>query len=97
MYLGHYAFIEASSPRVPGDVARLQSAPFNPTSKSCLHFWYFMLGSGIGSLNVYVVTATGNKTLWTLSGLQANSWQSAQVSFTSTSTYTVNILIYIEI
>ncbi|XP_033751987.1 MAM and LDL-receptor class A domain-containing protein 1-like [Pecten maximus] len=88
---GHYAFIEASSPRVPGDIARIQSQSFTPGGSRCFHFWYFLTGSGIGSLNVYLVTASGNQTLWSLSGNQKNMWQSAQVSLNSTTQFTVII------
>jgi hypothetical protein len=83
--IGHYAFIESSRPRVKGDKAWLQSPKINPTTRKCLHFWYHMLGSGIGSLNVVVRTATTNKTVWSLSGAQQtntqqNMWFSAQVN-----------------
>lgn len=87
--LGHYAFIESSAPRVPGDVARLQSTQFQ-ASTQCLHFWYHMYGSGIGTLNVYVVTSSGNKTVWSLSGNQGNAWNSAQVAVTSNVQYNVS-------
>lgn len=90
-FLGHYAFIESSAPRVPGDVARLQSTQFQ-ASTQCLHFWYHMYGSGIGTLNVYVVTSSGNKTVWSLSGNQANAWNSAQVAVTSNTQYNVSTI-----
>lgn len=90
--LGHYAFIEASAPRVPGDVARLQSTQFAASTTQCLHFWYHMYGSGIGTLNVYVVTASGNQTVWSMSGNQANTWHSAQVAVSSNLQYNVSHL-----
>lgn len=49
-----------------------------------------MYGSGIGTLNVYVVTSSGNKTVWSLSGNQANAWNSAQVAVTSNVQYNVS-------
>lgn len=48
-----------------------------------------MYGSGIGTLNVYVVTSSGNKTVWSLSGNQGNAWNSAQVAVTSNVQYNV--------
>jgi hypothetical protein len=39
---GHYAFIEASAPRVQGDRAWLQSPLMQPTTTVCLNFWYVM-------------------------------------------------------
>lgn len=45
MVVGHYIYIEASTPRHPGDVARLLS-PWYPSdlSNRCFYFWYHMYG-----------------------------------------------------
>lgn len=49
-------FIEASSPRVPGDSAQLVSESFDRTTGTgrCLRFWYHMFGTQMGTLNVYL-------------------------------------------
>ena len=50
---GYYIYIETSSPRVLGDVARLISPSILPSSTPVwLTFWYHMYGNTIGTLNV---------------------------------------------
>lgn len=46
-------YIETSSPRVTGDIARLISPIYQDTDAVCLTFWYHMYGNGIGTLRVY--------------------------------------------
>lgn len=87
---GRYLFIESSSPRVPGDKARISSELFQNTTVNCLNFWYHMYGLSVGSLNVYMVTSTSNMTLWTMTGNQADQWHSAQVGFKSNTPYSVS-------
>ena len=49
-------FIETSSPRKPGDVARLVSQSFAPTAGGrCISFWYNMYGQTIDTLKVLVL------------------------------------------
>ena len=48
-------YIETSSPRKPGDVARLVSQSFAPSAGgSCISFWYNMYGQTIDTLKVLV-------------------------------------------
>ena len=50
-------YIEASSPRVKGQRARLASRWFQPNAfknGACVNFWYHMYGQGIGDLDIYV-------------------------------------------
>jgi len=59
-------FIEASSPRKPGEIAKLVVAVPNNGKQSCLSFYYHMYGATAGTLNVYsgsskVLSASGNK------------------------------------
>ncbi|EDO47787.1 predicted protein [Nematostella vectensis] len=82
---GTYMFIESSSPRRPGDKARLVSQSFDtqPSQGRCMQFWYHMNGADIGTLNVIWKTGPGNQSesvLWTLSGNQQNNWLFARVS-----------------
>ena len=39
---GHYIYFESSAPRVPGDIAFLQSIPiqWSNSNQMCLQFWY---------------------------------------------------------
>lgn len=55
---GKYMYLETNEPRKAGDVAVLLSEAFDPVSSSgrCIHFWYHMYGSGIGTLSVIVKT-----------------------------------------
>jgi hypothetical protein len=88
--LGKYIFIEASAPRVKGDTARVTTQQFNPTTGSCMNFWYHMYGSGIGQLSVYLVTGTTNQTLWRLTGdSQVQTWQNGQIGIKSSKPYRV--------
>jgi len=59
-------FIEASSPRKPGEIAKLVVTVPNNGNQSCLSFYYHMYGASAGTLNVYsgsskVLSASGNK------------------------------------
>ena len=75
-------YIESSQPRKVGDKARLNSESLNKMLNRrvpyCLRFWYHMLGSGIGTLNLYIKTGQGStneKLVWSLSGNQQNQWR----------------------
>ena len=59
---GYYAYIEASSPRIAGDTARVLSGPLRSTGDTsyCFSLWYHMFGSDIGSLNVYTRDSDGS-------------------------------------
>ena len=63
-------FIEASSPRRPGDAARIISQTFTPsTTGQCLEFWYNMYGVATGTLNVYYqVGGNRGNPRWTKQG-----------------------------
>ena len=83
-------YIETSAPRRPNDNAILQSATFGANTQQCLHFWYFMFGNTIGSLNVWVKPQTGNATkVWELKGQQGVQWLQGQVAVSSTQSYQV--------
>ncbi|XP_078692072.1 MAM and LDL-receptor class A domain-containing protein 1-like [Branchiostoma floridae x Branchiostoma belcheri] len=75
--LGSYMYIETTSPRQPGDVARLIS-PVLSADVNCLEFWYHMYGSGIGELRVYQSSHLGTP-LWSLAGDQGDVWHNATV------------------
>ena len=51
---GRYMYIETSSPRVKGDVARFISGEYQQMSgDECVTFYYHMYGKDTGTLNVY--------------------------------------------
>ncbi|XP_019645259.1 PREDICTED: uncharacterized protein LOC109486004 [Branchiostoma belcheri] len=75
--VGTYMYIETSSPRQPGDIARLISSPLPDNATSCLRFYYHMYGDGVGTLNVYGRDREGNildGTMWSKSNAQNNQW-----------------------
>ncbi|XP_072014819.1 MAM and LDL-receptor class A domain-containing protein 2-like [Amphiura filiformis] len=75
---GHFMYVETSSPsnlpRLPGDIAKLESTAFPPTKGTCVSFWYHMYGNDIGELFVYLRTDVGGEekemVQWQLSGEQ---------------------------
>ncbi|KAM7428099.1 hypothetical protein ABFA07_020874 [Porites harrisoni] len=67
---GKYMYIETSSPRRPGDKAKLVVTVPNNGEASCLSFYYHMYGATVGTLNVY----SGNSKVFNISGYQSNNW-----------------------
>ncbi len=63
-------YIEASSPRKPGENAKLVVTVPNNGKQSCLSFYYHMYGASAGTLNVY----SGNIKVFSASGNQGNDW-----------------------
>ena len=83
---GPYVYAETSSPRVQGDLFTLAydgSACFDiGVGVSTVAFQYHMYGSTMGELRV---TNAAGEVVWSLSGDQGNSWQSATVDVYSPS------------
>ena len=80
-----YAYLETSSccANSSGDNARLVSPTISGTNRS-LSFYYHMLGSNIGSLNVDVrVNGSWQNAVWSISGSQGNSWNQQTVNLSS--------------
>ena len=63
-------YIETSSPRRPGDTAKLVFTVPNNGKTSCLSFYYHMYGATVGTLNVY----SGNSKVLNISGYQNFNW-----------------------
>ncbi|XP_006817542.2 MAM and LDL-receptor class A domain-containing protein 1-like [Saccoglossus kowalevskii] len=84
-----YMYIEASSPRLFGDRARLLTPTYDPTfSTLCVGFWYHMYGYDINALSVKLLEfpSPPNDTsitslLWVQVGEVGNSWVYHEVSF----------------
>ncbi|XP_033753485.1 MAM and LDL-receptor class A domain-containing protein 1-like [Pecten maximus] len=81
-------FIESSSPQRLGDKAWLASDPIQPTTGSCLTFWYNMNGAGIGTLNVYYMNSTNNK-IFSMSGNHGDVWMKGNVTLVSTQPFKI--------
>ena len=63
-------YIEASSPRQPGENAKLVVTVPDNRIPSCLSFYYHMYGASAGTLNVY----SGNTKVFSVSGNQGKNW-----------------------
>ncbi|XP_078483559.1 MAM and LDL-receptor class A domain-containing protein 1-like isoform X2 [Ciona intestinalis] len=90
---GHYIFIEASSPRVSGDVARMFSPTFVGSKESkCMKFYYHMFGTSIGSLSIYLAHGLQmGLPLWYRDSNQGDQWLLGQTTISSAKDYEVVI------
>ncbi|XP_078575824.1 MAM domain-containing glycosylphosphatidylinositol anchor protein 1-like [Branchiostoma floridae x Branchiostoma japonicum] len=87
---GYYMYVEASSPRQQGDIARLTSPTYLLYRGSqCLLFWTHMYGSSTGTLRVSVKAGNTTTEIWSRSGNQGNQWFSVAVSIPVTGSYQV--------
>lgn len=66
----------------PGDKARIESFPNDPTDGSCVEFYYYMKGIGIGTLNMWLRRGDylDPTPMWSLSGDQGGRWTRALVT-----------------
>ena len=69
-------YIEASSPRQPGDNAKLYSPPLKFFGNMCLQFYYHMSGATTGSLNVTV----SENLVFSARGDKGGMWRKASVN-----------------
>ena len=63
-------YIETSSPRKPGENAKLVLTVPDNGKQSCLSFYYHMFGESAGTLSVY----SGNNKVVSVSGDQGDNW-----------------------
>ena len=75
MFTGYYMYIETSSPRVAGDIAKLMFFVSGNKKLSCLKFFYHMYGDAMGTLTVF----SGNSVIFEASGNHGNSWKEAEI------------------
>lgn len=87
---GGYAYIDSSFPRRPGDKAKLVSTSFPAPSADapmCMHFWFHMFGSGIGTLKLLMrhfrSLDAPFREIWSLNGNAGNTWFIAQITISS--------------
>ena len=71
---GYYMYIEASSPRIAGDNAKLEIAVSEDGELSCLTFYYHMYGDGMGTLIVF----SGDVAVFNASGDHGITWIEAK-------------------
>lgn len=84
--LGHYIFIETSTPRRPNDTARIESPEVPPKATAqCVRFWYHMYGPDVNTLNVYAKVGSKLGTpVWSRTGTANNVWHFQAVDVTTT-------------
>ena len=94
---GFYAttFLKFWEDIIQGQKARLESPTI--ASAKCVEFYYFMAGTTVGELLVYLKSASqGEKVVWQLIGDQGYQWQRG--AFPVNSTYkNFNVCIYLII
>lgn len=61
-------YIDANDAHVEGDKARLETLSIKDSNVKAYNFWYYMYGSGIGSLNVYIHQSGVDKLVWSMKG-----------------------------
>lgn len=88
-YQGYFIYTEASAPTKEGWRAHLNSEPMIDKETKCMHFWYSMYGSGMGTLNVYLKTGTARQLMWSLSGNQGQRWLQGFFPFQSNVTHQI--------
>ena len=89
-----FYYIEASTPRVKGEKARLITRYILP-SYNCLAFSYHMHGSQMGRLNVYLKSQKSSEILlWRLFREQSNKWQRGEIPIQSNDTFKVRNVTY---
>ena len=69
-------YIEASSPRQPGDNAKLYSPPLKFLGNMCLQFYYHMFGATTGSLKVSI----NERQVFSESGDKGLSWNKVSIN-----------------
>lgn len=88
--IGYYMYTEASSPRVPGDTAKLNSPRLRFSGDTCLQFYYHMYGADMGTFNVYI---DGIK-VFSQSGPKGDKWLKAEVDVNLWGIYVVRNTIH---
>ncbi|GFN85250.1 MAM and LDL-receptor class a domain-containing protein 2-like [Plakobranchus ocellatus] len=85
---GHYMYIETSSPRKPGEIARMVTQRYPPTNGRCLKFWYHMYGQTVGTLALFVRNEQGKEILLdSKSGNYGDQWLLTEFDVTSLSSF----------
>ncbi|XP_077978864.1 MAM and LDL-receptor class A domain-containing protein 1-like [Glandiceps talaboti] len=94
---GYYIYIESSTPRMEGEVARLVSGIFNYHNPEgvCMMFWYHMYGPQIDYLNIYMKVEDGQANdelqLWKRFGDHGPYWKYDQIHIQESSNFKIII------
>ncbi|XP_067024603.1 MAM and LDL-receptor class A domain-containing protein 1-like isoform X1 [Acropora muricata] len=82
---GYYMYIETSSPRVQGDLARLSTPALSFSGATYITFFYHMYGATIGHLEVTV----NGRNVFSASDNKGNSWLEASINLNLRGNYPV--------
>ncbi|CAH1777885.1 unnamed protein product [Owenia fusiformis] len=86
---GSYMYIEASTPRKNGDIARMQSPQLRITDDACLTLFYHMYGKHMGSLSVIIQREQEQEVVWMSSGDKGDKWLRADIPLRTGSYYMI--------
>ena len=83
--------MEASSPALPGDKARVMSKQRKAAvAGECIGFWYHMFGLHIVTLKLILKFENGDeKTIWSMTGNKGDTWIKGNVTAYSSKPYQV--------
>ena len=90
---GYYLYIETSSPRRKGQVARLISPRMQ--GPQCMTLWYHMYGVNMGHLAIYTNRNGTLRLLWLKGGEQGYYWHKAFINIQETGEYKVRVCRFI--
>ena len=87
---GKYIYIEASSPRKPGDIAQLEGPWMR--GPQCMTFFYHMRGSTMSCVIIYIrsMATYRYKPVWLKSEDRGDHWLLAQISINTTEIFQVS-------
>jgi hypothetical protein len=72
----YYIYIEAESPRLPNDEARLNFPIIsNYNGSACIDFYYHMFGTAVNTLKILQYTGAYGSLVWSRSNSQGNQWR----------------------
>ncbi|XP_064626667.1 MAM and LDL-receptor class A domain-containing protein 1-like [Lineus longissimus] len=78
--VGHYLYLETSSPFVTGDSARVMSPSIlAPNVPICLRYFYSMFGKGMGTMNIYYLQKNTIQMIKTISGNHGEGWKEDKI------------------
>ncbi|KAH9494981.1 hypothetical protein Btru_018317 [Bulinus truncatus] len=89
---GYYVYIESSSPRKPGDKARIDSPVYPGGGAQCLQFYYHMYGAGMGTLFVYVRNVGSvdpGSIIWSMNSNRGDAWLKGQANINTPNAFQI--------
>ena len=79
---GYYIYLQ-SNVGVTGQKAEMRSQNFYISQEACFTFWYYMYGSTMGSLNVYLEVDGHKNKIWNVIGNKGDTWHQTALKITT--------------